>query len=780
MTLSRIENVGVCVSVPQRSPGPIRTAPRWLVSFVALFSLPLAATAWAMPAAASTSTSTPKLDHVRQKMAGLAVPFEVNRGQFSPEVAFVARTFAGTLFVTRDGKVVHALAGRPQQPMAAEQDKYAQRNKEDQQNDKVAAVSHTRGERVDNNKSPRGPGWSLVETLQGARELVPAGSQPNATRVNRFIGSDASQWHANIATFERVRLGDAWPGVSVELAARGSNVEKLFTVAPGTNPKAIRMSVDGANRLRLGSDGSLIATTGNGDVAFTPPVAFQDIGEKRRAIPVRYQLLENNSYRFETGVYDRSQPLVIDPLLQSTYLGGDGADEITAMAIDAGGNVLVAGYTGSINFPGTAGGLQPASAGGFLDAFVGRLSSNLTTLVQATYLGGSGNDQAHALSVDAVGNVLIAGYTSSTNFPGTAGGARPTNSGDFDVFVARLSSNLQSLGQATYLGGSGFDGAAALSLDAGGSVLVAGYTASINFPGTTGGAQSANGGGLNDAFVARLSSSLTTLVQATYVGGNGDDQATSVALGAGGSVLVAGNTSSTNLPVTSGGARPANGGGAFDGFVSRLSSNLTTLTQSTYLGGSGDDRANALLLDPGGNVLVAGYTNSTNFPATAGGAQATSGGDFNAFAARLSSTLVTLVQSTYLGGTGDDLASAMALDADGNVLVAGATNSTNFPRTTGCAQPASGGVVDTFVARLSGNLTRTVQATYLGGNGIEQANALALDTGGNVLLAGFSNSSNFPGTTGGAQSANGGGSDGFVAKLVPSLFCDAIFSTGFE
>jgi len=234
-----------------------------LGAIAALFVLPLAATAWAVPAPA------PTLEQVQQKMAGLAVPFEANQGQFAPEVAFAARTFAGTLFITRDGKIVHALAGKPQQKEEAKQ------GKEAQQNNEVTPVDHTPSDRTGMDRTPRGPGWSLVESLLGAGELTPAGSQPSATRVSRFSGSATPNQHSSIATFDRVRLGEAWPGVSVELAARGNNVEKLFTVAPGTNPKTIRMGIAGAKRLRVGTDGSLIATTGNGDVAFTPPVAFQ-------------------------------------------------------------------------------------------------------------------------------------------------------------------------------------------------------------------------------------------------------------------------------------------------------------------------------------------------------------------------------------------------------------------------------------------------------------------------------------------------------------------------
>ena len=741
------ENVVCSGNTLLRATASILTRPCSLRAIAAFVFLPLAATAWA------SALPAPTIDQVQEKMAAMAVPFEANQGQFAPEVAFAARTFAGTLFVTKDGRIVHALAGKPE------------RKKEAQKRDEATVIGHTPDDRGSKTPTPRGPGWALVESLQGAGELAPVGSQPSATRVSRFAGGTAPNQTSRVSTFDRVRLGEAWPGVSVELAARGSNVEKLFTIAPDADAKAIRLRVAGANSLRLSKDGSLIAATDNGTVAFTPPVAFQDIDGQRSAVSVRYKLLADNSYRFELkGGYDRSKPLVIDPLLQATYLGGSRTDQAFALALDASGNVLVAGETTFNDFPGTSGGAQPAN-GGNEDAFVARLSSNLTTLLQATYLGGTNTEVAYGLALDASGNVFVAGVTGSANFPGTTGGAQPAIGGvnATAAFVARLSSSLTTLVQATYLGGSGSTGAQALKIDSSGKVLVAGYTTSIDFPGTSGGAQTANGGAL-DAFVARLSNTLTTLTQSTYVGGSGDEGANALALDAGGNVFVAGNTQSSNFPGTTGGAQPASG--AFgDAFVARLSSTLTTLAQATYLGGNSTDVANAMALDASGSVFVAGDTTSTDFPGATGGAQPTYGGGFrDGFVARLSNSLTSLAQSTYLGGSADDRAFALAIDAVGNVFVAGGTVSANFPSTAGGAQPASGGFEDIFVARLSNALTTLGQATYVGGNGNDEARAMALDASGTVFVAGYTQSADFPGTAGGAQPVIRA-ADAVIAKL---------------
>ena len=263
---------------------------------------------------------------------------------------------------------------------------------------------------------------------------------------------------AAISTFEGVSLGEVWPD-RLDLRARGENMEKIFTLQPGADPSRIRMGISGAQRLRTDRTGALTATTGLGDVTFTPPTAYQEVRGERRPVRVAYEV-RGRRYGFRLGGYDPSLPVVIDPLLQSTYLGGT-SYEISyhlALAIHpVSGDVYLAGDTVSADFPGTAGGPQPAT-GGNTDAFVARFNAALTVLKQATYLGGAAQDVATALAIHATsGEVYVAGTTGSLTFPGTAGGAQAVTGGDVDGFVARLSADLTSLGQATFVGGSGHE-----------------------------------------------------------------------------------------------------------------------------------------------------------------------------------------------------------------------------------------------------------------------------------------------------------------------------------
>jgi len=728
-------------------------APLWRQAASATLALSAALLAGNAAAAVRpvAESAPPDRQAVQQALAGLAVPFEQNQGQFDPQVAYMAKTFAGSVFVTRDGRIVYSLAGkkldvdtRPSHPPQRQQ------------------------------RAERGPGWALQETLLGAQPLTPQGTTAASTHITRFTPGGTHQ----ASTWQGVRLGQAWPGVEVELSARGNNVEKLFHVAPGADAGQIGIALQGAQSLRIDADGRLIAGTGNGEVAYTAPIAWQDIDGRRVPVGVRYALKQTQGsahhYGFVLAAHDPRHPLTIDPLIQSTYLGGGGDDVIFALALASNGEVLVAGYAYSSDLPGTTGGAQAAHAGNY-DGFVARLSGNLQTLVQSSYLGGSNYDEIRALALASNGEVLVAGNTYSTNLPGTTGGAQAAYAGSADGFVARLSGNLQALVQSTYLSGSGGDHITALTLASNGDVLVAGQTTSSDLPGTTGGAQAAKASGA-DGFVARLSGNLQTLVQSSYLGGGGSDDIHALALASNGEVLVAGRTSSSDLPGTVGGAQVAHGGG-HDGFVARLSGNLQTLVRSSYLGGGGSDRIRALALAGNGDVLVAGYTTSTDLPGTVGGAQVANAGGRDGFVARLSGNLQALVQSSYLGGSDGEEVNALALASNGEVLVAGTTASSNLPGTTGGAQAAKADGYDGFVARLSGNLQTLVQSSYLGGGSYDEINALALASNGAVLVAGHTESSNLPGRTGGAQTAIAGDYDGFVARLSGDLRAQAAVPT---
>ncbi len=738
-----------------RSP-PVREATLLSQAAAVLASLALPALASAAIASGGEAAS---LERLQARLGTLTVPWVANAGQWDERAAWQARSFAGAVWLARDGTLVHQFNG----PRAHEC------------HDRAWRMWPSAAERA--HLCERAGGWVLTERFLGGHVGLVEGREVQRGRVSYLTGK-ATHHAEGLSSYGALSLGEVYPGVEVELRAREGNIEKLYTVAPGRDAGVIRMRLAGVERVQLTEDGALEAQTGHGPIRFTPPVAFQyDRRNERQAVTVSYALAANacgrdcHEYGFALGRYDRSRPLVIDPLLQSTYVGGSGAEVARAIAIHpVSGEVYVAGATSSTGFPGTSGGAQPGSGGGF-DAFVARFNAALTVRHQSTYLGNAGVDEANALAIHpATGEIYVAGYTASNPFPGTAGGAQVAyGGGTYDAFVARFDAALTTLHQSTYVGGSGDDQAYALAIHpASGEIYVAGATSSTSFPGTGGGAQAASGGG-EDAFVTRFNAALTVRHQSTYLGGSGGDAAYALAIHPlSGEVYAAGQTTSSDVPGTAGGAQPVSGGGAYDAIAARFNAALTVRHQSTYLGGSGSDIAYALAVHPAsGQVYVAGATTSTSFPGTAGGAQPTAGGGDDAFLARLDASLGVRYQSTYLGGVGSDIAFTLAIHSiSGEVYTAGATNSPTFPGTAGGTQATSGGGFDAFVARFNAALTVRHQSTYLGGTGADRAYALALSlASGEIYVAGQTTFVGFPGTTGGAQATSGGSSDAFASRF---------------
>lgn len=439
----------------------------------------------------------------------------------------------------------------------------------------------------------------------------------------------------------------------------------------------------------------------------------------------------------------------------STYLGGSGDDEANAIAVDSAGNTYLAGFTDSADFP-TTNALQAAFGGGSQDAFVTKLDPS-GAVVYSTYLGGSGQDNAGGIAVDAAGNAYVAGFTGSTDFP-TRNARQSANAGRFNAFVAQLDPSGR-LVFSTYLGGSAGDYASAVAVAASGEIYVAGVATSPDFP-TANAVQSTHRGAA-DAFVARLDSSATQIEFSTFVGGAGDDGATGLAIDGSGDVYVTGVTSSRDFPTV----RPFQasfGGGLFDGFVARLDASGARLGYASYVGGSGDDRAFRVAVDPSGDAFVAGDTDSPDL-ATVRAPQPAKAGGVDAFVLEVDSS-GALVVSTYLGGSGVDGATAIGVDGEGGAYVVGYTSSIRLPSSSASQDTFGGGAFDAFAAKLAPNGMSIRYATHLGGSGIDAGFGVAVGAGG-VCVMGQTTSTDLP-TSNAAQPAFGGGaSDVFVATL---------------
>jgi len=687
------------------------------------------------------------------RLALMPVPFVANEGQWNADAAFAAPTFAGTLFVTREGKLVYRLSGARRGDARAIATKVA---------DAPATLS-------------RNPDWVLAEafvdrsgySLRAAPQGV--GAQPG--NVSYLVG-EASRHRTDLHAFDALHLGEVFEGVDVLLRATGRNVEKIFTVAPQQDAARIRVRVDGADALSLGSRGELIAATGNGPIVYTAPIAFQIAADgTRRDVAVAYALdAASRTYGFTLGAYDRARPLVIDPLLQSTYSGGGADDTPRAIAIHpATGDVYIGGGTLSTDYPGTTGGVQASLSGaGTIDAFVSRFNAALTTRLQSTYLGGSADDEIYAMAIHPLtGNVYVAGETGSSNFPYAASGFQATKGAGSlkDGFVVSLTPDLKTVTGGTFIGGTGQDNIYSIAIHpVSGDVYVAGFTNSNTFPGSTGGFQSAPQGN-GDGFVSWMSASLTTLRQSTYFGGiTGSDQINALAISpVTGEIIIAGQTFSSDLPNTLGAPQISNFGG-FDAFVARLNSTLTANPQTTYLGGSGTEIARGVAVLPNGNIVVSGVSNSASLAATGGPLL----GGQDAVVVLYNPLLTQIVAGRALGGTTTDIATAVVVHpATGEIYVTGGTNSTPFTALAGGAQTTYAAGFEVFISRLDSGLN-VVQSTYFGAFDDESASVIAVHpVSGEIYTSGTTHSINLPGLSGGAQTVlndNAAGQDGFVAR----------------
>jgi hypothetical protein len=458
------------------------------------------------------------------------------------------------------------------------------------------------------------------------------------------------------------------------------------------------------------------------------------------------------------GQYDKTRPLHIETSLSySTYLGGTGRDNATLIAVDSSGGAYLTGLTMSTDYPS----VNPAQPnfGGDVDVFVSKLNPSGTALDYSTYLGGTAHDEAWGIIADSQGSAYVVGYTTSTDFP-TANAFQPTNHGDHDAFVARLSPSGNSLLYSTYLGGTGDDEGWALAVS-GNTAYVTGKTNSPDFP-TLNPLQPSNGGGY-DFFISRLTATGSGLLFSTYLGDTGDDEALGIATDPAGNAYVAGGTSSYEFPVPNGNVYQPYKRGGRDAVLAKLSPDGRNHIYTTYLGGSSDDLAWALAVRPGGEVVLTGGTGSDDFP-TRHAVQSVKGLDTDAFVTELSSSSSWMIYSTFLGGNGGyDASYGAAVDSAGNSYVSGITDSTDFP-TANAIQPTNAGYSEGYLSMLGPGGRPLLFSTYLGGFYEDWAWGMAVDAQHNIYTTGTSRSFDFP-VVNAFQPTPAGNDDNIVVKV---------------
>lgn len=678
---------------------------------------------------------------VTQDLTPMPLAFTENQGQWDQQVRFRADARGATMWFAGDG-AYYQFTRRVES--------------EDGQTDPADAIL----DRLD--REPDRIETMMIKASFVGANLNPAvrGEGLLDYKCNYFFGNDPAGWRTDVANYTAIIYEQVYPGIDLKYFGSGKAMEYDFIVSPGADPSRIKIQYEGVESVSVNKNGQLVVKTEWGQVIEQRPVVYQLHNDTRMPLDGRYSLIGNNTFGFALGVdYDPTLPLVIDPVLTySTYLGGSGSDGCYNMAA-YGASPCVTGITSSTDFP-ILNPVQPDQGG--QDAFATRFLSDGTP-IYSTYLGGSALDCALGIAVDVEANAYVTGYTSSADFPilnpyqtyqapndvfvtkldrygglvystylggsnndvgmaiTTDGGSVyltgetystdfPTvnpyqiNPGGRDVFVTKVGSAGNSLIYSTYLGGGGElrdddNMGYGIAVDASGAAYVTGVTESANFP-TLNPYQGTYQGGLWDVFVTKLNRYGSGLIYSTYLGGNGEEWSWDITVDASGVAYVGGGTYSTDFP-TLNAYQAAFQGGAWDGFVTKLSSSGNALVYSTYLGGSGSERVRGgIVVDGAGTAYVTGTTSSPDFPVLEPFQGSLLGSD-DVFVTRLGSSGSNLIFSSYLGGSSIDYGLGIALGVEeGSAYLAGWTSSTDFP-TVNAYQSTLAGSFDVFVTLMS-------------------------------------------------------------------------------
>ena len=617
----------------------------------------------------------------------------------------------------------------------------------------------------------RGVGYNILFTNQGV-EIVPnnalqkeeiiairlAGSakrpklhaiEPLSQKTNYFFGNETSQHIANINNYGRIQYSSVYPGIDLVYYGNQQKLEYDLIVAPKTDPNQIKLTFGKVQKITVTAEGDLNLDVAKNGITFHKPFAYQNIDGERHPVEAAYILAENNQVSFKLGKFDSTFPLVIDPVLNyATYLWGT----VGGIATDATGNIYLAGTISSNNLP-VVGGYKTAQIG-TNDAYVVKLDPTGAKALYATYLGArSAVTLGIGVAVDGAGNAYITGTTNSTKFPVTSG-AYQTTSAAGGAFITKLNAAGNALVYSTYLNGVT---PKSIAVDNNGNAYTTGI-ATTTFLATTGAFQTNYHGG----YVAKLNSSGSAMVYATYLGGSSaSDFCNAIAVDTQGNAYVVGTTFSTDFPTIT--PYQASLNGTKDAFVTKINPTGTALIYSSYLGGSDNEYGKGITVDAAGQAYVVGWTSSGDYPVTAGVFQSRKGyadpAVSNAFVTKFSAVGNTLIYSSYLGGpwcfrsgvnscfgvfsTGEgvDVGTSVVVDAAGYVYIGGYATSSLFPLVDSIKADNLSDSDDysaPFVAKISPGGDRKIYSTVFSARDTDKRiSGLVVDVNGNAYAIGY-------------------------------------------
>ena len=623
-------------------------------------------------------------------------------------------------------------------------------------------------------------GQVVKMTLQNiAPGSSPLGKVKSAGKYNYFLGDDPSKWAEDVELYKEVYVKNIYKGIDVRYYFDQGSIRYDYIVQPGADVNMIKMVFEGTDKIYLNRPDELVMHTRFGAVKQTGLEAYQKNNGQKQAITSRFMQDADGKIHFDVGNYDKTRPLVIDPLLYSTFIGGTGTESSSGIVLDGSGNAIITGTGYSTDFPTKPGSYSETPVGGW-DVFVTKLNSNGSGLIYSTFIGGMYDDGSNSIAIDNTGSVYITGSTASFDYPTTPGAFDETGNSEWvcdeeyncyrsDVFVTKLNSSGSALQYSTFIGGLAYQAGTSIAVDNNHNVYITGYTSSADFP-TTPGSFDETFNSSYDVFIVKLNSSGSSLLYSSFAGGDSDDYGSSIIADANGNAYLTGYTQSLNFPVTPGAYDETLNGG-YDAFVMKLNNAGAGMIYSTYVGSNDYDFPYSVALDGSGSVFISGSSWGSNYPVTPGAYDESFNGITDVFVTRLNSSGSALMYSTFIGSSFEEGAYSLALDGNGNAYVTGYMyvypgNFSNYPVTAGAFDLTfNGGIYDAFISVLNSNGSDLLYSTFLGGSVYDIASAIATDVNGHIFVTGYTFSPEYPTTPGGFDQTYNDMWDVFVTKL---------------
>lgn len=688
--------------------------------------------------------------------------FIENKGQWPEEVLYKAGIGGVDLWITSQGVVY---------------DFYKMRNKSGKKTISPLQLKDQQHERSIE-KFER-YGQVVKMTLQNAnRNPGKIGIEKSNGYYNYLLGKDRSKWADHVGLYGEAIVKDIYEGIDVRYYYENGQIRYDYIVQPGADVSRIRMAFAGVEQPFVNRDVELAFNTRFGEVKQAGLYSYQVIDGRKEKVESRFRKNRDGAISFEVDHYNKELPLIIDPLIYSTFIGGtNGSETGNSLAVDASGNAYITGTTYSSDFPMTPGAYDYSVYNGYADLFVTKLNSTGSQLVYSTFIGGTYQDEGVSIAVDETGCAYITGFTESFDYPTTAGAFDQTlnNVSDcqngycyFDIFVTKFNSTGSALVYSTLMGGGANQAPTSISVDGAHNIYITGNTNSSDFPVTPGSFDVTYGGVDYDVFVVKLNNTGSALLYSTFLGGG---YAFSITSDANGNAYVTGYTYFPEYPITPGAFDATLEGG--DAFVTKLNSAGSGLVYSTFIGGTSVEMGRSIAIDQTGNAYITGHTTSVDFPVTPGAYDGLLNGDEDVFVTKLNSNGSSLIFSSFLGGGSIEEARSLSIDGSGNTYVTGvvyAVGFSDFPVTPQTFDATSNGEYDVFVSMFNSTGSALLYSTFLGGSSMDDGNAIVAGTNGQVYVAGTTTSANYP-TSPGAydQTLNNWHGDAFVTKLEVTL-----------